>query len=80
MKTQTSANKLNDMKKEWTDNEVISFMHRERETALRAIANHVEKHEYDSIQIIELLREIADEAEAQAMVVDLRDQLNNLNR
>lgn len=60
---------------DFTRNEVISLQHQERAGALRAIANHVEKHEYSSEQIIDLLREVADEAEAQAMVVDLRDQL-----
>jgi hypothetical protein len=61
---------------EFTGNQTISLMHQDRASALRAIADHIEKHKYTSAQIIELLREVADEAEAQAMVVELRDTIN----
>jgi hypothetical protein len=59
----------------FSQNDVEAFMHHERATALRLIADHVEKHEYPSDEIIKYMREIADEAEAQRMVVDLRDKL-----
>jgi len=60
---------------EFSRNDAVSLMHQERATSLRAIADHVEKHRYSAEEIIILLREIADEAEAQAIVTDLRDTL-----
>lgn len=44
-------------------------------TDLRLIASHIEEHNYTTEQIIAWLRELADEAEAQCIVVNLRDKL-----
>ena len=64
-----------DAKLEFTGNEAISMMHENQANAFRAIADHVEKWKYSAEGIIKLLRESADECEAQAMVVDFRDKL-----
>jgi hypothetical protein len=56
-------------------NDVEAYMHHERATALRLIADHVEKHNFPADEIIKFMREIADEAEAQRIVVELRDKL-----
>lgn len=50
-------------------------MHQDRASSFRAIADYIEKFGCSPKEIIAFLRESADEAEAQAMVVDLRDQL-----
>lgn len=60
-------------KREWTDNEAIAMMHRNTRNILRDIADFIFKHEMDYEETSEYLREIADEMDAQAMVVELRD-------
>lgn len=60
---------------EFTQNDTVSLMHQDRASSFRAIADYIEKFGCSPKEIIALLRESADEAEAQAMVVDLRDQL-----
>lgn len=60
---------------EYTRNETISLMHQDKASAFRAIADHIEKLRYSPKEIIKLLRECADEVEAQAVVADLRDTL-----
>lgn len=62
-------------KPEYTSNEAISMMHRCAAKDFRLVADHCEEHNYPSDEIIKFLRELADEQEAQAIVVDLRDQL-----
>ena len=61
-------------KREWTDNEAIAMMHRNTRNALRQIADFILKHEMDYEESSEYLLEIAEEMDAQAMVVDLRDK------
>lgn len=60
---------------EYTRNEAVALMHRDRAEALKKLADHFEKWQPPVGEIVRFLREIADEAEAQAMVVELRDQL-----
>jgi hypothetical protein len=62
-------------KKVFTENEWIAGRHAFLSWALRKIADHCEKWEHDPDEIIEYMREIADEHEAQEMVVKLRDEL-----
>lgn len=62
-------------KKEWTKNEAIEMMHANTASALKKIADFVEKWDYSEKQIIDYLREIGSEMEAQALVVSLRDEL-----
>jgi hypothetical protein len=58
-----------------TDNDALIMMHKNAVQHLRLIADHAEKWEYTAKQLIEYMRELADEHEAQAVVVDLRDRL-----
>jgi hypothetical protein len=59
---------------EFTRNETLSLMYQDKTFALRKIADHCEQFDYTAVEIIEFLREVADEQEAQAMVVELRDK------
>ena len=61
------------VKKEWTDNECIAMMHKERANSFRMVADWVEKHKVSWSEVVKLLRDSADEAEAQIIVVNLRD-------
>jgi len=61
--------------KVFTSNEAISMMHQDKANAFRCIADHFEKHKYMLEEIVSFLRETADECEAQALVVELRDKL-----
>lgn len=63
-------------KKEWTRNEAVEMMHNNTANALKSIAQHCKKHNYNANEIIDLLIEASDEMEAQALVVSLRDELN----
>lgn len=56
-------------------NEVEALMHDERASAFRKVADHFKTFEFTIEEAIELMHEIADEAEAQAIVVRLRDQI-----
>ena len=67
------------MKKEFTRNETVALMHENEANAFRMIADHIERFKIDHEESVRLLREIADEKEAQAMVVSLRDNLMNDN-
>ena len=62
-------------KLEFTGNEAVSMMHQDKASAFRSIANFIEKNQYSLEETVIFLRETADECEAQAMVVDLRDKL-----
>jgi DTW domain-containing protein YfiP len=64
-----------DLDKVFTKNEAVVLMHKDAASSYRLIAAHVEEHNYNAEQIIEWLRELADEAEAQIVVVELRDIL-----
>lgn len=59
----------------YTRNESVEMMHQNTSQALKSISDMVEKWEYGSEQIIEYLREVAEEMEAQALVVAMRDEL-----
>jgi hypothetical protein len=78
MKIIGSLFSLSDMpnpKPRHTDNEAIALMHRYLTDMLRSTADHSEKHNLSSDEIIKLLRELADESEAQQVVVNLRDNM-----
>jgi hypothetical protein len=59
----------------FTRNESTEMMCKNTSSSLSRIADFVEKHEYTGEQVVEYLREISDELEAQALVVSLRDEL-----
>jgi hypothetical protein len=61
--------------KVFTRNEAVIMMHKNECIALRSIADFVEKWDYPAEEIIKYMRELADEFEAQIVVVELRDQL-----
>ena len=61
--------------KVFTKNEAEAMLHINAKDSYRRIAAHVEEHNYTAWDIIDWLRELADEAEAQSIVVTLRDQL-----
>lgn len=78
MKITGSLFGLNDLPKptpKHTDNEAISLMHKYLTEMFRSTADHVEKHNLSAEEIIKLLRELADESEAQEIVVNLRDNI-----
>lgn len=58
-----------------TYNEIVAIMHKEGASMLRDIADHIEKWQHSTQEIVTLLREIADEKEAQSVVVKLRNEL-----
>lgn len=58
-----------------TKNEIIALMHDANADSFRAIAAHIEKFEYSLKDVVALLRESADECEAQAIVCGLRDEV-----
>lgn len=51
------------------------MMHQNTANGLKRIVDFVEKEEYDSEDIIDYLREVKEEMEAQALVVSMRDEL-----
>lgn len=61
-----------------TNNETLALMHESTADALSRIADHVEKWQYSNREIVEFLRELRDEMNAQAVVVELRDKINEL--
>ncbi|WP_346320951.1 hypothetical protein [Chitinophaga sp. YIM B06452] len=61
--------------KVFTKNEAVSLMHRNTARSLRMIADHIGKQGLSGNEVQALLIEFADELEAQAVVVDLRDAL-----
>jgi len=68
------------MKNEFTQNEIAAMMHENTSIALRRIADFVEKFKMGWEESASLLREIADETEAQVVVVKLRDEINNTQK
>jgi len=62
-------------KEKFTGNEAIEMMHNNTATAFKKTADFFEKNEYDAEEAIAYLREVADEIEAQALVVSMRDEL-----
>jgi hypothetical protein len=61
----------------FTRNEVVALMHDDTAAALKRIADFIEKYKMDWPESVQLLREISDEKDAQAIVVRLRDELNS---
>ena len=61
--------------KMFTGNEAVEMMHKNNADSFKKVADHCEKHEYTGEMVIEYLREIAEEMEAQASVVAIRDEL-----
>ncbi|HUM52284.1 MAG TPA: hypothetical protein PK431_10730 [Chitinophagales bacterium] len=59
----------------YTRNESVEMMHSNTASALKIIAKSVEKWGIDKDEIIEYLIEVADEMEAQSLVVAMRDEL-----
>lgn len=62
-------------KEKFTGNEAVEMMHKNTATAFKKVADFLEKHDYDTEQAIDYLRETAEELEAQALVVSMRDEL-----
>lgn len=60
----------------WTKNEIIAFGLECSAQAINDIADFVEEHVRSRQELIDLLRECADEQYAQAVVVKLRDEIN----
>lgn len=58
-----------------TKNALEAMIHEGRAEAFRQIAEFIEEIELTATESAALLRELADEAEAQAIVVRLRDQM-----
>lgn len=56
-------------------NEVIIFSYECTKDALNEIANYIEKHGLCSFEAINLLREGAEQLEAQSKVVEIREDL-----
>ena len=63
-------------KKEWTQNEAVEMMNAHAANVLKTVAGFVKQYEYDADAIIDYLIELAEEMEAQALVVALRDELH----
>jgi hypothetical protein len=61
--------------KEFTENEALEMMHKGESISLRKIADYVEKHKLGYQDVVAFLREVADEHEAQVMVIKLRDEM-----
>lgn len=59
----------------YTRNESVEMMNQNTANALKTIADLAEKQDMDSDELIDYLREISDEMEAQALVVSMRDEL-----
>jgi len=59
----------------FTRNESVEMMNQNTANALKTIADLAEKQEMDADELIDYLREISDEMEAQALVVSMRDEL-----
>lgn len=62
--------------KEFTINDTVALMHEDTALAFRRLADFIEKYEMDWQETVEFMREIADNKEAQAIVVKLRDDIN----
>jgi hypothetical protein len=61
--------------KTFTSNEAVEMMHKNNADSFKKVADHCEKHEYTGEMIIDYLRELAEEMEAQSLVVAMRDEL-----
>ena len=59
----------------YTRNNVVEMMHSNTAMALETIADYAEKNEFSAEELIEYLRDTAEEMKAQALVVSLRDEL-----
>ena len=61
--------------KTFTGNEAVEMMHKNNADSFKKVAYHCEKHEYTGEMIVDYLRELAEEMEAQSLVVAMRDEL-----
>lgn len=59
----------------FNDNEAIILMYENTSEALTEIANHIEKHNLTIKQAIQVLRNCANQLEAQSKVVEIREDL-----
>lgn len=59
----------------YTRNQSIEMMHQNTAMAFNRVANFFEKYKYDTEEICDFLRETAEEMDAQALVVSMRDEL-----
>lgn len=59
----------------FTRNESVEMMNNNTADALKRIADLAEKQEMDADELIDYLRELSEELEAQALVVSMRDEL-----
>ena len=66
---------MNKPLRKWTNNNAIEMMHSNTSDALRAIVKTIKKGGHTKKQILELLIEISDVLEAQAITVSLRSEL-----
>jgi hypothetical protein len=62
-------------KSKLSDNDIVALTHRNAAYGYRLIADYIEKHKLDYEDAAQLLRDMADEVAAQAVVVELRDML-----
>lgn len=66
---------MNKFLKNWTNNDAEEMMHSNTSTALKAIVETIKKGGLTKKEIIELLIEISEILEAQAITVSLRSEL-----
>lgn len=66
---------MNKCLKNWTNNDAEEMMHSNTSTALKAIVETIKKGGLTKKEIIELLIEISEILEAQAITVSLRSEL-----
>lgn len=66
---------MNKSLRKWTNNDAIEMMHSNTSTALKAIVETIKKGGLTKKEIIELLIEISEILEAQAITVSLRSEL-----
>ena len=60
----------------FTKNEAVALAHEDRAAAFRRVVEYVKKTGVDMEYLLGLLEEMAEEADAQALVVRLRDEFN----
>lgn len=61
----------------FTKNESLEMMYNNTSKSFKTVIENIKDNNLSSFEIVELLNEICDNLEAQSMVVNLRDNLNN---